>query len=192
MFLGDGLYREDIGLSVPAEGLFAASFIPKMQMVTEYAGTVTSRTEFDKEKEETSYIVSLGPHAQLDGGKVKPEFGVPCAQWANHPFGDQQPNVQFVRATSPNVEGATRGGTAGVADRVWLRALRDIQPGEELIVFYGAGWGKRQGREERERERRGKRQGREERDGGEREQGERWGERDRRERGRETTTTKIK
>jgi len=69
MFLGDGLYREDIGLSVPAEGLFAASFIPKSQMVTEYAGTVTSRTEIDKEKEETSYIVSLGPHAQLDGGE---------------------------------------------------------------------------------------------------------------------------
>ena len=151
MFYGDGLYRREIsGLSVTAQGLYTARPIASGQMITEYAGVVIPRkktvrleeekTSHDAQLDKTSHIVSLGHHAQLDGRNVEPAFGVPCAQWANNPFGDQQPNVQFVRTTSPAVKGVTRGGDMTTSDRVWLRGLRSIQPGEELLASYGLGF----------------------------------------------------
>ncbi len=93
-------------------GLFAAVRFKKRETIIEYIGKRISSREGD-ELENNSYIFTVNSKTDIDGS---PRWNT--ARYANH-------------SCRPNCESVIRQG------RVFIIAMRNIQPGEELTYDYG-------------------------------------------------------
>lgn len=110
--------------AIHGRGVYATSFIPKDQKIIEYLGELISKKESEKRAERQQeksrrtgdaavYIFTINKNYDLDGN-------VPwnIARLINH-------------SCDPNCEAQIEG------ERIFIHALRDIHPGEELCYDYG-------------------------------------------------------
>lgn len=105
-------------------GVFARDFIPKGEHIIEYIGERITKSEAWRREQQrlaraaagrssSVFIFEINRIFDLDGNVP----GNP-ARWINH-------------SCAPNCEAQEDGG------RIWIVALRDIAPGEELTFDYG-------------------------------------------------------
>jgi SET domain-containing protein len=103
-----------IGRSRTGLGLFATRPIKKKSRIAEYKGPLLSLKKADKaERSGNRYLYEVNSRWTIDGS---PRSNV--ARYANH-------------SCNPNAE------THDVKHRVFIRALRNIKPGEEITYDYG-------------------------------------------------------
>jgi hypothetical protein len=121
---GQSAYCEVRGSEIHGRGVYATSFIPKGEKIIEYTGELIDKRESDrrgrsqhakslKTGDAAVYIFTLSKNFDLDGN-------VPwnTARLINH-------------SCDPNCEAWISGR------RIYIHALRDINPGEELSFDYG-------------------------------------------------------
>lgn len=107
------------GSRIHGKGVFASRIIPAGTRIVEYKGEritveeATLRHGRDAENPHHTFFFSLDDGRMIDG-----DAGGNNARWINH-------------ACAPNCEAREENG------RVFIYALRDIQPGEELGYDYG-------------------------------------------------------
>jgi SET domain-containing protein len=98
---------------VHGRGVYATEFIPKGSRIIEYTG---QRVAWDDAPNDEN-----NPHTflfGLEGGEViNPEIGGNDARWINH-------------CCDPNCEAIEED------DRIYIYAMRDIEPGQELFYDY--------------------------------------------------------
>ena len=98
---------------VHGRGVYARQFIPEGTRIIEYTGQRVS-WEAAPNDEDDPHTFNFG----LDNGQViNPEIGGNDARWINH-------------SCDPNCEAAEED------DRIFIDAMRDILPGEELFYDY--------------------------------------------------------
>ena len=103
-----------IGRSFTGLGLFAIRPIKKREKIAEYKGPRVDAEEAGRlERRGNRYLYEINPRVTIDG---TPRSNV--ARYANH-------------SCNPNAETYTYGG------RVFIRALRNIKPDEEITYDYG-------------------------------------------------------
>jgi SET domain-containing protein len=103
-----------IGRSLTGFGLFATKPIKKKSRIAEYKGPILDQKEADRaERRGNRYLYEVSTHRTIDG---TPRSNV--ARYANH-------------SCNPNAESIVWRG------RVFIKALRDIKPGEEITYDYG-------------------------------------------------------
>jgi len=104
---------------VHGKGVFALRPIAKGERIVEYTGRVITWKQaekqhpHDEDDPQHTFFFHIDDKRVIDGGD-----GGGSARWINHSCG-------------PNCEADENDG------RVWIRALRDIEPGEELNYDYG-------------------------------------------------------
>lgn len=104
---------------VHGKGVFAVAEIPAGTMIIEYKGELITWTEalarhpHDPEQPNHTFYFHIDDDHVIDGN-----VNGNAARWINH-------------ACEPNCEADEVGG------RVFVRALRDVMPGEELFYDYG-------------------------------------------------------
>ena len=98
---------------VHGRGVYAEKFISKGTRIIEYAGErIPWADTSDDEDNSHTFIFGLG-----NGAVINPEVGGNEARWINH-------------SCDPNCEAIEED------DRIFIYALRDIEPGEELAYDY--------------------------------------------------------
>ena len=103
-----------IGRSLTGLGLFATRPIKKKSRIAEYKGRLLSTKQANKiEANGNRYLYEINSRWTVDG---TPRSNI--ARYANH-------------SCNPNAE------TYDVKRRVFIRALRNIKPGEEIVYDYG-------------------------------------------------------
>lgn len=103
-----------IGRARTGLGLFATRPIKKNTRVAEYRGPILDAEAADKaERRGNRYLYEVSKHRTIDG---TPRYNV--ARYANH-------------SCNPNAESITWRG------RVFIKSIRDIKPGEEIVYDYG-------------------------------------------------------
>lgn len=102
-----------IGTGLEGEGLFAAETISKGQLIVEYTGERISDAE--SERRGGRYLFEVKKNLVIDGSHPSH-----TARYINH-------------ACSPNAEAEHEV----TEDRVYIRALRKLRPGEEITINYG-------------------------------------------------------
>lgn len=121
-------------------GLFATRRFETGDLVTEYDGCVIDEREAKarQEKKISTHIRSLGPkHASIDGRDVPNETWRGGASFANDSFGRPPYNAKWEQQRpGKHTVGVNRSGT-NVFERVFLRATKQIVPGDEIYVDYG-------------------------------------------------------
>ena len=121
---GQSKFCEVRGSEIHGRGVYATTFIPKDERIIEYLGEIVDKKESDrrgvnqhqkslKTGDAAVYIFTLNKNYDLDGN-------VPwnIARLINH-------------SCDPNCEAWITG------KRIFIHALRDIHPGEELTFDYG-------------------------------------------------------
>ncbi len=99
--------------SVHGRGVYATQFIPKGTRVIEYTGQRIS-SESAPDDESNPHTFNFG----LESGEViNPEIGGNEARWINH-------------CCDPNCEAIEEDG------RIFIYAIHDIEPGQELFYDY--------------------------------------------------------
>jgi SET domain-containing protein len=98
--------------SIHAAGCYTTAFIPNGSKVVEYTGPRIAKDLADElyRDSPTTYLFGIG-----DGSKVIDGHGT--AMFLNH-------------SCEPNCETDEQNG------RIWILAIRDIEPGEELVYDY--------------------------------------------------------
>jgi uncharacterized protein len=99
--------------AIHAAGVFTLERIPKGTLVAEYTGTRMKHDDADNLYSERPYTYLFGVG---DGTCVVDGFGM--AMYLNH-------------SCAPNCE-----TEEDEEEHVWIRAIRDIEPGEELVYDY--------------------------------------------------------
>jgi SET domain-containing protein len=103
-----------IGRSRTGFGLFATRPIKKKTRIAEYRGPILDQKQAERaERRGNRYLYEVSKNRTIDG---TPRANV--ARYANH-------------SCNPNAESVIWRG------RVFLKALRDIRPGEEIVYDYG-------------------------------------------------------
>jgi SET domain-containing protein len=103
-----------IGRARTGLGLFATRLIRKRSRIAEYKGPLlTTKVAEKAERRGNRYLYEINTRWTIDG---TPRSNV--ARYANH-------------SCNPNAE------TYDVKHRVFIRALRNIKPGEEIVYDYG-------------------------------------------------------
>jgi len=103
-----------IGRSPTGFGLFATRPIRKKSRIAEYRGPILDQEEAERaERRGNRYLYEVSKNRTIDG---TPRYNV--ARYANH-------------SCNPNAESVIWRG------RVFLKALRNIKPGEEIVYDYG-------------------------------------------------------
>jgi hypothetical protein len=98
---------------VHGRGVYAGEFIPKGTRIIEYTGQrVPDGDTPDEEDNPHTFIFGL-----TNGEVINAEIGGNEARWINH-------------CCDPNCEAIEKN------DRIFIHAIRDIQPGEELSYDY--------------------------------------------------------
>ena len=99
---------------IAGQGLFAAQDIKQGTRILPYVGEKITKAESTRRLERgNSYIFTFNEHYDIDGKMLKN-----TARYINH-------------SCDPNCEIALTART------IWIVALRDIRPGEELTYNYG-------------------------------------------------------
>lgn len=96
-------------------GVYAVRRLRRNQTIGEITGRIVEDPHYGSE-----YCIELGPHRNME---PKAPF-----RYLNHSC---EPNCE-VFSWKPR-----RGEDPSVSDRLWLQALRTIEPGEELTIDYG-------------------------------------------------------
>ncbi|MCI0748569.1 MAG: SET domain-containing protein-lysine N-methyltransferase [Verrucomicrobia subdivision 3 bacterium] len=100
---------------IDGHGLFATAAIRAGERLTEYIGEKISKSEsIERCKAGNNYVFHLNDEFDLDG-----DVEGNIARFINH-------------SCAPNAEAEVSGG-----ERIWIVALRDINPGEEITFNYG-------------------------------------------------------
>jgi SET domain-containing protein len=100
--------------AIEGRGAFATKFIPLGESFVEYTGERISKPESARRcGEGNPYIFQIDETTDLDGNSPDNP-----ARFINH-------------SCAPNCEAVDYGG------HIWIEAIRDIQPGEELTFNYG-------------------------------------------------------
>jgi uncharacterized protein len=104
-----------VARSMTGLGLFATAPIKKRQRIAEYRGRriTTAQAEKMEHKGGNRYMFEINSKWTIDG---TPRSNV--ARYANH-------------SCNPNAEPVIYGG------RIFIRSLRRIKPGEEIVYHYG-------------------------------------------------------
>jgi hypothetical protein len=102
-----------VGRSTTGLGLFATEVIPKGVRIFEYTGKIITNAEADAMPGRPRYLYDLSKTHTLDGS---PRSNV--GRYANH-------------SCKPNGVIYIYGG------RIFVKSLREIQPGEEITYDYG-------------------------------------------------------
>jgi uncharacterized protein len=103
-----------VGRSFTGLGLFAIRLIKKREKIAEYKGPrVNAEAAGKLERRGNRYLYEINPRVTIDG---TPRSNV--ARYANH-------------SCNPNAETYTYGG------RVFIRAIRNIKPDQEITYDYG-------------------------------------------------------
>lgn len=103
-----------IGRSITGFGLFATRPIKKKTRIAEYRGPILDyETAQRAENRGNRYLFEVSKHRTIDG---TPRYNL--ARYANH-------------SCNPNAEPVIWRG------RVFLKSLRNIKPGEEIVYEYG-------------------------------------------------------
>ena len=103
-----------IGRSLTGFGLFATRPIKKYARIVEYKGPILDVEDAERaERRGNRYLYEISKHRTIDG---TPRSNV--ARYANH-------------SCNPNAESVVWRG------RVFIKALRTIKPGEEIVYDYG-------------------------------------------------------
>ena len=102
-----------VGRSTTGLGLFATEVIPKGVRIFEYTGKIITNAEADAMPGRPRYLYDLSKTHTLDGS---PRSNV--GRYANH-------------SCKPNGIIYIYGG------RIFVKSLREIQPGEEITYHYG-------------------------------------------------------
>jgi SET domain-containing protein len=102
-----------IGRSTTGLGLFATEVIPKGVRIFEYTGKIITNAEADAMPGKPRYLYDLSKTHTLDGS---PRSNI--GRYANH-------------SCKPNGFIYIYGG------RIFVKSLREIQPGEEITYDYG-------------------------------------------------------
>jgi uncharacterized protein len=98
---------------VHGQGVFAMQFIPEGSRIIEYTGERVS-WEAAPDDDSNPHTFNFGLE---NGDVINPEIGGNDARWINH-------------SCEPNCEAIDED------DRIFIYAIRDIQPGEELLYDY--------------------------------------------------------
>ncbi len=111
---------------IHGKGVFAIEAIAKGERIVRYKGRLRSHAEIDArygdiDDDGHTFLFTLNEKYVVDANKDGN-----AARWINHSC---RPNCEAVVHEHP-------GGKAG-KDRIWIEALRDIAPGEELSYNYG-------------------------------------------------------
>jgi len=109
--MSSNLFR--VGRSTIGLGLFATEVIPKGVRIFEYTGKIITNAEADAMPGRPRYLYDLSKTHTLDGS---PRSNV--GRYANH-------------SCKPNGVIYIYGG------RIFVKSLREIQPGEEITYDYG-------------------------------------------------------
>ena len=105
--------------SVHGRGVFAVAPIARDEVIIEYTGEVIGWPEALRRHPHDPNDPNHTFYFSLEGGKViDAKVGGNSSRWINH-------------ACEPNCQADETGG------RVFIRALRDLQPGDELFYDYG-------------------------------------------------------
>jgi len=103
-----------VGRSVTGLGLFATKLIKKRSRIAEYKGPLLPAREAEKaERSGNKYLYEINSRWTIDG---TPRSNL--ARYSNH-------------SCNPNAE------AYDVGHRAFIRALRNIKPGEEIVYHYG-------------------------------------------------------
>lgn len=105
--------RLRVGKSYAGYGLFATDSFKKGERVVEYVGYKVPNKVIEDMKGDNKYLFDLNKTHTIDG---RPKFNI--ARWANH-------------ACKPNAEADTSKG------RIYLSAIKNIKPGDEITWDYG-------------------------------------------------------
>ena len=112
--------------SIHGNGVFATEAIAKGERLVRYKGTLRTHAEVDEEyggvdEDGHTFLFTLNDDYVIDGnvdGNI--------ARWINHSCA---PNCEAVH--EENAKGKTH------KDKIFIEAIRDIEPGEELSYNYG-------------------------------------------------------
>ena len=112
--------------SIHGNGVFADEPICKGERIVRYKGTLRTHKEVDRmygEQDENghTFLFTLNDEYVIDANE-----GGNVARWINH-------------SCDPNCESVTEENDKGKPhkDKVFIEAIRDIKPGEELTYNYG-------------------------------------------------------
>ena len=112
-----------VGRSRTGLGLFATKPIKKRTIIVEYKGRRITNAEADRlEAQNSRYMYELNTRWTVDGSSRSN-----VARYANHSC---RPNAESDVLLGPRAQGR-RGGM------VIIRAIRNIQPGDEITYDYG-------------------------------------------------------
>ena len=112
-----------VGRSRTGLGLFATKPIKKKTIIVEYKGRRITNAEADRlEAQNSKYMYELNSRWTVDGSSRRN-----VARYANHSC---RPNAESDVLLGPRARGR-RGGM------VIIRAIRNIQPGDEITYDYG-------------------------------------------------------
>jgi uncharacterized protein len=104
------------------KGLFTMKYIPKGSRIVEYKGKVSSWKEVDHKKGSNGYIYYISRNHVIDASKNTRAL----ARYANDGRGLYR---------IPGV--VNNAGYVEDDNKVYIESIRDIAPGEEILVSYG-------------------------------------------------------
>ncbi len=103
-----------VGRAVTGLGLFATRLIKKRERIAEYKGPLLPTKEAEKaERRGNKYLYEINSRWTIDGKSRRN-----LARYGNH-------------SCNPNAE------CYDVGHRAFIRAMRNIKPGEEIVYHYG-------------------------------------------------------
>lgn len=111
-------------------GLFTRFGIKKNQIITWYTGKIQTREE-KITSHDKSHTITLVPGELAISGLKEPQIGNGAGSFVNH---SDRPNAVAIRSS------ISEWGSTPI---VLLKALSDIEPGEEIFINYGRGYWKR-------------------------------------------------
>jgi uncharacterized protein len=104
------------------KGLFAKEFIPSGTFIVEYKGKITTWKEVDDNDGNNGYIYYVRRHHVIDASRRRTAL----ARYANDARGLKR------------VKGITNNAVYDeVGLKVYIKAKKDIYPGQEILVEYG-------------------------------------------------------
>lgn len=104
------------------QGLFTTQFIPKGTLIIEYKGRISAWKDVNHDNGNNGYIYYVNRNHVIDASKYPSEL----ARYANDARG-----LTKVPGITNNAEYSEEG------KKVYIRAKKNIQPGEEILVAYG-------------------------------------------------------